>query len=114
MKLIIIGCEYSGTSTLARNVFDWVNEKMDGGMLLFHDHWKIPFTSGHQEFDLPLSLDDEELERSKIRNKITLDSGAGTPEETLAEFLKQYEPFMSDSDKVRILVNKAKQSGDWL
>ena len=33
---------------------------------------------------------------------------------TLAEFLKQYEPFMSDSDKVRILVNKAKQSGDWL
>ena len=238
MKLIIIGCEYSGTSTLARNVFDWVNEKMDGGMLLFHDHWKIPFTSGHQEHDPPLALDDEELEqvsamspklkemyqryslyyhiapgalrgphymavglhieesiygpvyfgygikgpwpigverrvvqdivedellefapdmtlvllntsseiiasrmrdaphprqivpekdielvsarfeeefeRSKIRNKITLDSGAGTPEETLAEFLKQYEPFMSDSDKVRILVNKAKQSGDWL
>ena len=41
----------SGTFTPAGNVFDWVNESTEGGMLLFHDHWKIPFTSGHQEHE---------------------------------------------------------------
>ena len=63
MRLILIGCEYSGTTTLASAVFKWVNDSMDGGMLLFHDHWKIPFTSGHQEHDPPLSLDEEEQEQ---------------------------------------------------
>ena len=63
MKLVLVGCEYSGTTTLAHGVFRWVNETMDGGMLLFHDHWKIPFTSGHQEHDPPLSLTEEEQEQ---------------------------------------------------
>ena len=47
MRLVLIGCEYSGTTTLARSVFDWANANLDGGTVLFHDHWKLPFTSGH-------------------------------------------------------------------
>ena len=238
MRLIIIGGEYSGTTTLARSVFEWVNDTMEGGMLLFHDHWKIPFTSGHQEHDPPLALNEEEqeqvlalspklkemtqryslyyhiqpgsfkgpdflavglhieesiyaplyfgygikgpwpigverrvlqdivegamlefapdmtlalvkaspdvisrrmkdvphphqivpekdielvsrrfeeeYERSKIPNKLTLDTSAATVDETLAEFVRKMEPFLSDADKTRILVKKAKQKGDWL
>ena len=55
MQLVLIGCEYAGTTTLARSVFDWVNANLDGGMPFFHDHWKLPFTSGHQEHDMPLA-----------------------------------------------------------
>ena len=238
MRLIIIGCEYAGTTTLARGIQEWVDSTMEGGMLLFHDHWKIPFTSGHQEHDPPLALDneeqeqvlamspklkemyqryslyyhvapgavrnkdymsvglhieesiygplyfgygiqgpwpigverrivqdivethilefapdmtlalvkaspdviarrmrddphprqivpekdielvsrksEEEFERSRIPNKIALENTTTTPEETLAEFVRQFEPFLSESDKVRILVKKAKLRGRWL
>ena len=63
MQLVLIGCEYSGTTTLARSVFDWINANLDGGMPFFHDHWKLPFTSGHQEHDLPLAPTEEEQEQ---------------------------------------------------
>ena len=63
MRLVLIGCEYSGTTTLARSVFDWANANLDGGTVLFHDHWKLPFTSGHQEHDPPLAPTAEEQEQ---------------------------------------------------
>ena len=41
MRLILIGCEYSGTTTLARAISDWAREAM-GAELTMHDHFKFP------------------------------------------------------------------------
>ena len=35
-------------------------------------------------------------------------------DESLAEFLDRYEPFITDKDKMRMLVHKAKLRGEWL
>ena len=56
MRLVIAGCEYSGTSTLAFAIDDWLHEKMGVRFPLIHDHWKIPDTSGHPQADM---TDDE-------------------------------------------------------
>ena len=46
MRLIIIGSEYSGTTTLANAVNAWAEETI-GITMLVHDHWKIPHTINH-------------------------------------------------------------------
>ena len=42
MHLVLIGCEYSGTSTLALAISNWTKEAFGVGGFGFHDHWKIP------------------------------------------------------------------------
>lgn len=49
MQLIIVGCEYAGTTTVANAIDDWTAEKMGARFPLIHDHWKIPHTSGHPD-----------------------------------------------------------------
>ena len=49
-----------------------------------------------------------------VKNKVELDTSNSKPEETLAGLMRQLEPFLSGSDKVRILVKKAKLKGRWL
>lgn len=44
MRLIVIGCEYSGTSTLGYHIGKWGKEAL-GDDLGFHDHWQIPHVS---------------------------------------------------------------------
>ena len=44
MRLILIGCEYAGTTTLTDNIGAWVERAM-GGRMGKHDHWKIPEVS---------------------------------------------------------------------
>jgi hypothetical protein len=49
MRVILIGCEYSGVSTLAVALSKWMTDVVGGnihGGLAFHDHWRIP-DSGH-------------------------------------------------------------------
>ena len=60
MKLILIGCEYSGTTTLALAVNDWMRETTGTGFRIIHDHWKIPHTSGHLPNDTSHFLTEEE------------------------------------------------------
>ena len=55
MKLLIVGCEYAGTTTLAHAIDDWMAEAMGSRMRLIHDHWKIPYTVGH-----PVNISEEE------------------------------------------------------
>ena len=55
MKLLIVGCEYAGTTTLAHAIDDWMAEAMGSRMRLIHDHWKIPYTVGH-----PANISEEE------------------------------------------------------
>ena len=44
MRLIIVGCEYAGTTTLVDNIAAWVERAM-GGQMGKHDHWKVPQVS---------------------------------------------------------------------
>jgi hypothetical protein len=61
-----------------------------------------------EDIKLVLRRFEEEFESSKIPHKIILDTSNVPAEETFAEFVRQYEPFFSDSDKARIL-EKANQ-----
>ena len=49
MRLLLAGCEYSGTSTVAHAIDDWMSENMGTRFSLIHAHWKIPHTSGHPD-----------------------------------------------------------------
>ena len=60
MKLILAGCEYSGTTTLALAVNEWMKETTGTDSRLIHDHWKIPHTSGHLPNDISHFLTKEE------------------------------------------------------
>ena len=60
MKLILVGCEYSGTTTLALGINAWLKELTGSGFRLIHDHWKIPHTSGHLPEDTDNFLTPEE------------------------------------------------------
>ena len=41
MRLILIGCEYVGKTTLANKITKWLKETTGGGRT-FHDHFTIP------------------------------------------------------------------------
>ena len=63
MRLILVGCEYAGTSTLARGICRWAKESM-GDKLAFHDHFKMPNLIGHLTADNEEQyLTDEEIEQ---------------------------------------------------
>ena len=47
MRVILVGCEYVGTTALANAIDDWMDANMGVRFSLIHDHWKIPHTSGH-------------------------------------------------------------------
>ena len=44
MRMIMVGCEYVGTTTLAGAIAEWGGRVM-GGKMGWHDHWKIPHVS---------------------------------------------------------------------
>ena len=67
-----------------------------------------------KDIEYVLQRFEEEHERSSIKNRFTIDTSTATVDESLAEFLEQYEPFITDKDKTRILAHKAKQRGEWL
>ena len=59
MRVIIIGCEYTGTTTLGYGIRDWALRNIGGFEFdLVHDHWKIPHTINH-----PSDMTDEEQEQ---------------------------------------------------
>ena len=51
MKLILAGCEYAGTTTLANAINDWTEQVMGNRIRNIHDHFKIPQTIGHSDPD---------------------------------------------------------------
>ena len=55
MRLILVGCEYSGTTTLAKAISGWAEESM-GARLTVHDHFKFPHV-------LHEGMADEEVEQ---------------------------------------------------
>ena len=69
-----------------------------------------------QDKDVEFVLErfEEEYERSLITNKFIIDTSKSTPEQCLKEFVSKFEPYITDSDRVRILVNSAKQNNKWI
>jgi hypothetical protein len=59
MRIALIGCEYTGTTTLGNAIFDWSIEAL-GRRMMLHDHWKIPHISGHPPHETNLTLLTEE------------------------------------------------------
>lgn len=47
MYLILIGCEYAGTTTLAHAINEWAQESLGTEFKLIHDHYKLPDTKPH-------------------------------------------------------------------
>ncbi len=59
MRLILTGCEYSGTTTLAVHTHAWAKDEMGIELGAIHDHWKIPYTVTHY----PESITEEEADQ---------------------------------------------------
>lgn len=43
MRLIVIGCEYVGKTTLAEEISSWITQTMGAGPLGWHDHFVLPY-----------------------------------------------------------------------
>ena len=57
MRLILVGCEYAGKTTLAEHIVDWTARTF-GSSRTFHDHFSLPcneFVESDQEQMLALS-----------------------------------------------------------
>jgi hypothetical protein len=60
MKLLLIGCEYAGTTTLAKGILRWGEAEMGAYFGLIHDHWKVPHVTGHWPIDTDAFPSEEE------------------------------------------------------
>ena len=47
MRLILIGCEYAGTTTLANAINEWTQKTLGKEFSLIHDHFKLPDSKPH-------------------------------------------------------------------
>ena len=75
MKLILIGCEYAGTTTLAIAFHAHARAHLGIDLGSIHDHWKIPYTVTHhpdeiteEEADLYLALSTRQKEAWQRHN----------------------------------------------
>ena len=75
MKLILIGCEYAGTTTLAIAFHEHARVHLGIDLGSIHDHWKIPYTVTHhpdeiteEEADLYLALSTRQKEAWQRHN----------------------------------------------
>ncbi len=48
MRLILVGCEYAGKTTLSKEIVKWIDRTM-GGARGFHDHFTIPDSEAPEE-----------------------------------------------------------------
>ena len=55
---------------------------------------------------------EEEYEQSLLDRKFVLDSTSATTEETLAEFVARIDPFLSQSDRLRMMTHQALQQNE--
>ena len=60
MRILLVGCEYVGTTTLAKEIYRWGAEEMGADFGLFHDHWKIPNVTGHWPIDTDSFMKEDE------------------------------------------------------
>lgn len=46
MRIIMIGCEHAGKTTLAEQIHNWMIENMGPPLMSWHDHFVLPFHEG--------------------------------------------------------------------
>jgi hypothetical protein len=68
MRLIVIGSEYTGKTTLAARILQWIDENMGHPICGWHDHFVLPFAEGPEpdatiEADQILALKPKLLEK---------------------------------------------------
>ena len=71
MRIIMIGCEYAGKSTLAAEISKWLERSMGSaqhGVYGWHDHFVVPFSEGEgpeveQEIEQVLAMPPKLLEK---------------------------------------------------
>jgi hypothetical protein len=64
-----------------------------------HPHSLVP----PQDIELVLRRFDEEFKRSIIPQKMVLDTSTATVEETVAEFVSKIQPYLTPTDRLRLL-----------
>jgi hypothetical protein len=64
-----------------------------------------------KDIDHVLKRFQEEYDKSRIPNKFTLDTSSATVEETVAEFAEKIEPFLEDSDRLRMQLHETAGKG---
>ena len=47
MRLLVMGCEYSGKMTLARGISNWMIEAMGLRLVRWHNHFLVPRLDDH-------------------------------------------------------------------
>ena len=47
MRLLIVGCEYAGKTTLAREISNWMIEAMGLRLVRWHNHFVVPRLDEH-------------------------------------------------------------------
>ena len=57
---------------------------------------------------------DEEVEASRLHHKFSVDTDGKSVEETLAGFVEKIEPFLTEVDTRRLLVQAARKKGEWI
>jgi len=57
---------------------------------------------------------EEEYEKSLLKNKLTIDTSTATIEESLNEFVQKVQEFLTPADCLRIVVQRARQRGEWV
>ena len=57
MLIILVGCEYSGTSTISRSIKSELNESF-GSAFDIHDHWKFPSIECYPQYSKQYLLND--------------------------------------------------------
>ena len=61
-----------------------------------------------KDIDHVLQRFQEEYDKSRIPNKFTLDTSTATVEETVADYAEKIEPYLSESDRLKREMHKAK------
>ena len=59
-----------------------------------------------EDIEAVLGRFEDEYHQSVLRLKFELDTSESTPEETLAEFQRQVAPYLSDGDRLRLLMHR--------
>jgi shikimate kinase len=65
-----------------------------------------------QDVEHVLQRFEEEYEQSLLSGKFVLDTTSATVEETLAEFVSRIDPFLSQSDRLRMMTHQALQQNE--
>ena len=94
MHLLLVGAEYSGTTTLGYVISKWAKENMGVNNFGFHDHWKIPHVSH------PGPMPDGKT-AGEIQDEWFANNGKGLDPTMMGHTDEENEQFLALSPKIK-------------